>query len=108
MYPNCIIESSICAHAAYHDVQHLLDLSWAEGGGEVASLLNVSLPQPLAQLIQLLHAHCRQLTGECATLPSLTNRIKVYSQTWRNRHTPACRILNSMWYKDGRNPYCGI
>lgn len=32
------------------------------------ALLNVSPPQPLAQLIELLHTHCGQLTRERATL----------------------------------------
>lgn len=74
-------------------MQHLLDFGWAKGGAEEQTLLNVSPPQPLAQLIQLLHAHCGQLTGECATLPSATNGIKFYSQMWPDRHTPAvaCR-----------------
>lgn len=58
-------------------MQHLLDLSLAKCGAEEGGLLNVSSPQPLAQLIQLLHAHCGQLPGVRATLPSLTNRIKV-------------------------------
>lgn len=51
-----------------YDDQHLLDLSLAKGGAEEMAILNVSAPQPLAQLIQLLHTHCGQLTRERATL----------------------------------------
>lgn len=64
--------------AGLHDWQHLLDLSRAKGGAEEMGLLNVRPPQPLAQLVQLLHAHRGQLTGERATLPIATNRIRLY------------------------------
>lgn len=90
MYQNCSVQKS----ALLHDVQHLLDLSRAKGGAEELTLLNVRPPQPLAQLIQLLHAHCGQLTGEGATLPSATNRIRFYSQMWPNTHTPAMACRN--------------
>lgn len=72
MYKNCRVQKSICALATRHDVQHLLDLRWAKAATEEGNLLNVSPPQPVAQLIQLLHAHCGQLTGERATLPKMT------------------------------------
>lgn len=46
----CTVQRSVL-----QDVQHLLDLSEAEGGAKEVALLNVSPPQPLAKLIQLLH-----------------------------------------------------
>lgn len=46
----------------------LLDLRQAEGGAEEVALLHVPPPQPLAQLIQLLHAQRGQLTRERAAL----------------------------------------
>lgn len=48
--------------------QHLLDFGEAEGGTEEVALLDVPPPQFLAQLIELLHPQCGQLTRECATL----------------------------------------
>lgn len=49
-------------------VQHLLDFRRAEGGAEEMFLIDIDPPQPLAQLVQLLHAHGGQLTGKRAAL----------------------------------------
>lgn len=46
----------------------LLDLRQAEGGAQEVALLHVPPPQPLAQLVQLLHAQRGQLTRERAAL----------------------------------------
>lgn len=46
----------------------LLDLRQVEGGAKELGLLHVLPPQPLAQLVELLHAQRGQLARECATL----------------------------------------
>lgn len=85
MYQNCAVQKSVCFTLMM--CSYLLDLGWAEGGAEETSLLDVSLPQPLPQLVQLLHAHRGELTGVRAALRQTVSSF--YSQMWPNRRTPA-------------------
>lgn len=103
MYQNCAVQESVCF--AVMVCNCLLDLRWAEGGAEETSLLDVSLPQPLSQLVQLLHAHRGELTRVRATLRQTVSSF--YSQMWPNRRTPAMTRRKSrvnVVQKDGRRP----